>query len=508
MNKTKRKFSIRNKKGSRKRNDNMNTANSNKKHKLSKHIKRSVGGNNSLKMKSMNPENAKKIMLDARASALSIIKERTDADFNQQKSQWITPDKRVDLDMSVALSRPYDPSPFWGTLFTSDELTQIIDLLKSDTCGEIQRIIPAFEMNKMSEFPDPVEVTSNGTKVYNIDGFMHYVQNEADEAKLRSKYDIHLPEKRKTMCATMLIMGIITAKLQATGGDYKIISKGGVAVSLAVSGLTGNKTVVPINDIDFKIMSMNPSIRSEDLSTLANHIGELVVWLLTTGIGNGYSISILGSSTKSKQPRYKDIVKLSLKRPDGAFIPILDLDFGVIGDNTKFFDHTVNITGGTVIPISFAYQSVIHMLIEKLYYYSQYLTINDVLNDKNSIFILKENWAIARTSTYFGYITYDPIDNKFKHNEEQVVDLATSQYFIDKFKKSIIQLTTAIIQSSETLAEKEITQVFIKTLERLFLAHFMESEGSKDSGLFPKIPSGLVWQIVDSIYPRTEDTLV
>lgn len=503
MNKTKRKYSIRNKKNTRKRNNKMNTANSNKKHKSRKHIKRYVGGNDSLRMRSMNSANVKKIMLDARASALSIIKERTDAELNKQEDQLITADNRIELDMSVALTRPYDPSPFWGTLFMSDELTQIIELLKSDTCDEIQRMIPAFEMNKMSEFPDPIDVTPNGTKVYNIDGVMHYVQNDVDEAKLRSKYDIHLPEKRKTMCATMLIMGIITAKLQSTGGDYNIISKGGVAVSLAVSGLTGNKTVVPINDIDFKIMSMNPSVRSEDLSTLANHIGELVAWLLTAGIGNGYSISILGPSTKSKQPRYKDIVKLSLKRPDGVFMPILDLDFGVIEDSKKFFDHTVTITGGTVIPINFAYQSVIHMLIEKLYYYSQYLTINDVLNDKNSIFILKHNWAIARTSTHFGYITYDPTDNKFKHNEEQVVDVATSQYFIDKFKKSIIQLTTAIIQSSETLAEKEVTPVFIKTLERLFLAHFMESEGSKDSGLFPKIPSGLVWQIVDSIYPRT-----
>lgn len=504
MNKTKRKNSIRNKKNSRKRNNKMNTANSNKKHKSHKRIKRSIGGNDSLR--SMNPAKVQKqIMLDAKSSASALINKLTAAELNQQEDQRITADNRIKLDMSVALSRPYDPLLFWGTLFMPDELTQIINLLKSDTCDEIQGMIPAFEMNKMSEFPDPIDVTSNGTKVYEIDGVMHYVQNDADEAKLRSKYDndIHLLEKRKTMCATMLIMGIITAKLQATGDDYKIISKGGVAVSLAVSGLTGNKTVVPINDIDFKIMSMNPSVRSEDLATLANHVGELVAWLLTAGISNGYSISILDPSTKSKQPRYKDIVKLSLKRPDGVFMPILDLDFGVIEDSTKFFDHTVTITGGTVIPISFIYQSVIHMLAEKLYYYSKYLTINDVLNDQNSIFILKQNWAVTRTSTPFGYITYDPTDGKLKHNEEQVVDLATSQYFIDKFKKSIIQLTTAIIQSSETLAEKEETSAFIKTLERLFLAHFMESKGSRNSGLFPKIPSGLVWQIVDSIYPRT-----
>lgn len=520
MNKTKRKNSIRNKKNSRKRNNKMNTANSNKKHKSHKRIKRSIGGNDSLRMRSMNPAKVQKqIMLDAKSSASALINKLTAAELNQQEDQRITADNRIKLDMSVALSRPYDPLLFWGTLFMPDELTQIINLLKSDTCDEIQGMIPAFEMNKMSEFPDPIEVTSNGTKVYEIDGVMHYVQNDADEAKLRSKYDndIHLLEKKKTMCATMLIMGIITAKLQATGDDYKIISKGGVAVSLAVSGLTGNKTVVPINDIDFKIMSMNPSVRSEDLATLANHVGELVAWLLTAGISNGYSISILDPSTKSNQPGYKDIVKLSLKRPDGVFMPILDLDFGVIEDSTKFFDHTVAITGGTVLPISFAYQSVIHMLAEKLYYYSKYLTIKDVLDYKHdkikteSIFILKQNWAVTRTSTPFGYITYDPTDGtdgKFKHNEEQVVDLATSQYFIDKFKKSIIQLTTAIIQSSETLAEKKETSAFIKTLERLFLAHFMESEGSKDSGLFPKIPSGLVWQIVDSIYPRTVDTLV
>ena len=159
------------------------------------------------------------------------------------------------------------------------------------------------------------------------------------------------------------------------------------------------------------------------------------------------------------------------------------------------------------------------MLAEKLYYYSQYLTIKDVLDyehDKNkevSINILKQNSAIARTSTHFGYITFDPTDRtdrtdgKFKHNGEPI-DLARSEHFIAKFRKSIIQLTTAIIQSSKTLAEKEETSAFIKTLERLFLAHFMESEGSKYSGLFPKIPSGLVWQIVDSIYPRTKDTLV
>ena len=506
MNKTKRKNSIRNKKNTKKRTNKANTANRNKKHKSRKQIKRSVGGNDSLRMISMNPANVKKNMLDAKASASALINKLTAAESNRQEDQPITADNRIELNMSVALSRPYDPSPFWGTLFMPDELTQIIDLLKSDTCYEIQRMIPAFEMNKMSEFPDPSEETPNGTKVYNIDGVMHYVQNEVDEAKLRDKYDIHLPEKRKTMCATMLIMGIITAKLQATGDDYKIISKGGVAVSLAVSGLTGNKTVVPINDIDFKIMSMNPSVRSEDLATLANHVGELVAWLLSDGLSKGYSISILGPSTKSKQPRYKDIVKLSLKRPDGVFMPILDLDFGVIGDSAKFFVPPVNITGRTDIPISFIYQSDRRMLAEKLYYYSKYFVINKQLTGTDdSMRVLKLNYDVSKISTPFGYITYEPTDNKFKHNGEPI-DIATSKHFIDKFRKSIIQLTTAIIQSSETLAEKEEMSTFIKTLERLFLAHFMGSEGSKDSGLFPKIPSGLVWQIVDSIYPRTEDT--
>ena len=71
MNKTKRKYSIRKKKTSRKRNNKMNTANSNKKHKSRKHIKRSVGGNDSLRMKSMNPENVKKKYV--RCKSISII---------------------------------------------------------------------------------------------------------------------------------------------------------------------------------------------------------------------------------------------------------------------------------------------------------------------------------------------------------------------------------------------------------------------------------------------------
>jgi len=457
----------------------------------------------------------KKQMLDIKKTALSIIKTRAEAELSSQTSE--APRTNTADVNSLPLDSPvpdltndltnYDPHPFWGNLFTTDDLNKIIEILKTDdVCNKIKGIVPAFEINA-EELPEP-EKRADGVKVYNINNTTHFIQDDNQLAELKAKYNAHLPEKRKIMCAALMILGIISSKMQTTNQEYDVVAKGGVAVSFALTKLTGGNTRVPVNDLDFKLISAanatKPKGQSNQLFILAKHIGGLVAWLLKKVIGEGYSISILEPSTKPHQQGYMDIIKLSVRRPDGIFIPVLDLDFGNNATEINYFNKTFRIDPKPDnMPVSFIYQSDRQMLAEKLYYYAQYFDIKSELENNYGMGMLKANSNVAATVTPFGRITCEPSSNVVKHDGKPI-EVVTCDRFIKKFKKSIMQLTDAIIRSSPESSNK--SKPFLKTLERVLLIELIKDLVNKKQ--FPEIHIGLIALIVDSIYPRSQDTFL
>jgi hypothetical protein len=452
--------------------------------------------------------NDKQIINDANASALYIINELIGAESSQSnlpETQLIENNTPLLLDLTVAANlMEYNPFPFWNKLFTSEEFAQIQEHLRSDICGEIREIVPAFEIKELVAFPEPVKLDET-TAMYNIDNIFHFTRNPEEVAKLKAAHDVHLPERSKIMCAIMMILGIISSKMQDTRQEYGIVAKGGAAVSLALSRLTDKTILVPVNDLDFRIVSTTPYNQG---SILATHICALVSLLLRSVIGKGYSVSILDPSSKSQQMGYKDLVKLSMKRPDGVYIPILDLDFGNSVGTPDYFTHTFRIQGkiprDTGMQVSFTYQSDRQMLSEKLYYYVQYFLIKNELTNTDAIERLRLNPdSIIRTP--YGILKFEADINTvmLEHNGEKV-NVAMCDHFLEKFKKSIVLLTSAIIHSSQSNTDAR----FKKTLERVLLIKLVENDDNAVQLILKQSPRNKlksnVVAIVESVYPYSK----
>jgi hypothetical protein len=278
-----------------------------------------------------------------------------------------------------------------------------------------------------------------------------------------------------------------------------------------LSRLTDKTIRVPVNDLDFRIISNanQPMIPYNQGSILAAHICGLVSWLLRSVIGKGYSVSILDPSAKSQQMGYKEIVKLSVKRPDGVYTPILDLDFGNSVGTPDYFTHTFRIQGkiprDTGMPVSFIYQSDRQMLAEKLYYYVQYFLIKRELTNADVISRLWLNPnSIVRTR--YGNLKYEPSINTvmLEHNGEKV-NVAMCDHFLDKFKRSIVLLMSAIMQSSPS---SNPDARFKKTLERVLLIKLVENDDNAVQLILKQSPrnelKSNVVVIVESIYPYSK----
>lgn len=499
--------------------------------KLRKTLKTHKGGNTPYnpdiqRTKTKTADANRQILIDAKKAVLSITKERTEAELVESKWQEEPPmivDNNI-LPLSMNISdklTEYQPFPFWDKLFTSEELQQIVDMLKSEVCSEVKEIIPAFEIKALVKFPEPVEEMSDGVKVYNIDNIIHYTRNQEEVDRLKASYDVDLPAKSKIMCATLMILGIISSKMQTTNQEYTLVAKGGVAVSFALSNLTSGDIRVPINDLDFKIISTSvkqPVEQPNPAFVLAKHIGGLVAWLLKEVIRDGYSISTLVPSEKSQQTGYKDIVKLSVKRPDGKYIPILDLDFGNNVYEVNYFKSTFRIQDKipkeSGVQVSYIYQSDRQMLGEKIYYYTQYFILRKQLVDNDIVMRLRLNPdSIIRTP--YGILTYErSTDRVMIEYKGEIIDVAMCDRFLEKFKRSILLLVTAITQTNKTTIDLEQayvdsesnTAIFKNTLERLLVIQYMHDLVEQNSGF--KISHNIRTEIVDSIYSRVPGTIV
>lgn len=523
MNKTKRKNHRYHKKTIKRKNNKRNAEKIFKKLTSRKPTKKSTKGGNLT-------DNDKKDMIQARKNATDIIKElkykETMEKHNEASSQTQNNQDKLDMTVAVNTQPSYEPLQFWSPLFTTDELTNIIDILNKSSCENIQSMIPAFEVNMETKLPEP-EKHDDNTNIYKINGVSYYV-NKDNEEKFKINLAAPFKEKQKIMCATMLIMGILNDKLQSTQQNYKLITKGGVAVSLAVSRLTADTTKIPINDLDFKIMPTNHEEQRDTLFTMAKHISEFVKYILEKSIVSvNYTVSILDPSKSTNKTGYKDIVKLSIKHNSGILIPILDLDFTPVvcvvkqsqsqnvflfdlnrKCNTKYFDNTFVTQNTNLIPVTFIYQSVRQMLAEKLYYYMEYDFIYKSLTNPNSINHINLNCNdIMRIPTPFDNSITCELKQEGTSNIKkrdimyngQPINADTSLHFLEKFKKSVIQLTDTIIQTKSLSKE----DMYLKTLKRKFLIDFIANQPDLFDIQFNfDKKTQFINSIVDSIYSR------
>lgn len=413
----------------------------------------------------------------------------------------------------------YNPSTFWERLIPPLERERIVIQLNflvsssSDRrallCEEIQELIPAFE-NKEVELPRlTVELDGIG---YRFGDTVHYPRDDAARKTLETSLqrdDIaNLNERNKIMCATLLLLGIISSKLERAGSPLIIVAKGGLATALVVSQLQSLDTeTVPVGDLDFKVIQ-NPKFGKGKYNPLAGHnlsleICYLIRWFLKQTqtaskepsqiIGRGYDMSIL-DLTEKKRVGYNEFIKLSLKASNGRKLPVLDMDFGEYNKNRQYFEELSNISGsvpiggGAQMPVSFIFQNNERMLAEKLFYYQQYLFLKTQLEDdkftsyikshvelnlkriRDEVNINKKNKMISMASSMpiinynfkgIGILTYElPVpeggfsegevpEGEFKFNGERLTS-EICQWFLQKFKRSIHILTNALIPAGTT----------------------------------------------------------
>lgn len=430
----------------------------NKKNKIGKknnQTKRHRGGN---KDGPMHPDAPRQPSADERYVRLinrtveTIIKEQIDAEkIGTEWQKDVARDAANQLDMTVVVKSPYLPSEFWGNLFTPDEINNIITMLKQPSlCDEVIRFLPAFENKPLELIVSSVGVMRNGMMVFSDDK-----QKQTDD----------WTERCNMICSTLIILGIISSKMQTTNQDYTIISKGGLSVSLMLSQIIGHNIKVQINDLDFKIIpTANIQYIPEHAHNLAMHISTLVQQILTEVINKdkGYEMKLRAPATTAQTPAYRDLVKLSLKPRDSGYIPILDLDFGDNKTTNMFFNKLYRINGELPavadapirFPVSFVYQSDRLMLAEKLYYYSQYFFFQNWLMGIHSGKVklnIRHNQKIV---TPFGDIMYVPRSGEIIHNDTRIT-MEVCDYYLDKFWMSIALMTNAIVESRDLVTKEQ-----------------------------------------------------
>lgn len=428
----------------------------------------------------------------------TVISERIDAD--KVGSAWQTDvmhdeGNPLALNVNIAVPSPYVPAsyspfPFWDNLFTREDIQNIIDMLKRPLiCDAVVSLLPAFENKPLERIVSSTGVMRNGMMVFSDDK-----QKQTDDWN----------ERCNVICSTLIILGIISSKMQTTKQDYAIISKGGLSVALMLSQLTGNNIKVPVNDLDFKIIPTTTILYvPEHANNLAMHIGALVQHILAQVIrkDKGYEMKLLAPSSTVQSLVYKDLIKLSLKPRDSGYIPILDLDFGDFKKSSKYFDELFHIDSELPknadaplrFPVRFVHQSDLRMLAEKLYYYVQYFFIKEELNHKQ---------GKALRASPFGDMQYDHGTKSMIHNDARI-NAERCDDFLIKFKKSILLLTNAMIESSKletSEAFKELEsnpslkelldkdpeyETFRRTLERMIIETLFKQ--LSHDGFFPII---------------------
>ena len=454
-----------------------------------------------------------------------------------------------------------DKVPGPTNLFTVEETKNIVDLLKTHTCDDIKRIIPAFYREPVS-LPERVVVNKEKEEYsYTIGPDTYYTQgpDTIENAQGSANLLKNLNYTNYVLCAILIVVGIISARLQETNSDYIIVTKGGlsaalIASNLAASNLAGSNSQVTINDLDFKVIP-NP-YRTDSVTynrdaahliaeRICDNIKHLIDQVINTdkAINTDYALSKLDRFNASPSNQgCADIIKLSLSPRGGRFIPIVDMDFSYNEKSAQYFSHLFHTNDptndGMGWAIEFTYQSDMMFLTEKVHYLAKYLFVKMLLTDtlhntklpniaNIKKLIMKKN--IPPVQTVFGLMQYTPSEQtvqtvfgpvpytRLNQNETllnqtpknatvtidgEVIDIDKCDRFIEKFTKTIIIVVDALIQAymdlmPKTIATLEATDA-AKVSFTTTLARLILSDKQIGNGIQCEIQE----MVVDNIYPR------
>ena len=405
----------------------------------------------------------------------------------------------------------YNPRKPYVGLIPDAQLHGMVNWLKQSTelsiCAEVSKLIPAFQNTPdvPVKLPEPVAIMGNGAKQYII-GTESYFIKTAEEAtpiinKLQAESAAIRIERSRITCATLLLLGMISYRLQKSRNKFIIVAKGGLGVAIMSSNL------VSVGDLDFKVVK-NPFFRGEydpaEGLHLSLYICNLIGSVLQQIVGQGYSISVLDPTTRGRVSGYQNIVKVSLRGPNGELYPFLDMDFGDYEKNKHYFENMRMIPKSIPIggPVSLIFQNAGLMFTEKLYYYAQYLFLKDLLADTEYINNLKSARNKADISP-FGTITYESTINEgmpadvIKFNGEPITGAECAR-FLEKFKRSINLITDAIIAVNTVDKSALSLNALRRDVVDDFMLHIPELP--LQSGV-PKLVQ-LRLQILNSLYPE------
>ena len=439
---------------------------------------------------SKNSKGSKASPQDKMAKPHSIDADRENVDWAKRiideryaaKAAETTGQRALAPDATFAKMSQENPA-FWEKLLSPDDRKKIIDMLNDKPiCNAVMEMLPAFENKPHTDKPATkisvkgktyYEYENNGTKIYS--------ETEQKDVAETGYWD----ERNKMMCAALIILGIISSKLQTVGADYIIVAKGGAAVSFVVSKLMRGDMKVPVNDLDFKVIPNihrpNVKYNRQRAHIVANHTCDLVASILNHVVTESHSISKYDpvSAPSARQLGYTDLIKLSLKVNGRRYIQILDMDFGDNPISNKYFkkmfrtDIAMSALPG--MHMNFIYQNDVLMLADKLYYYAQYFFIKEELNNQLTINKFVTNpWHNTPRASPFGPITYIQPFERFPTgvmlHDGNPVTRESCDDFLSKFKRSIHFITDAIAQTHSNDARRTlITQLLERfSWERLF----------------------------------------
>jgi len=471
--------------------------------------------------------------------ATDMVARMLDARFEAEK------DDPYKATTSATLSKTeiiVDKAPVPTNLFTDEETENIVDLLKTHTCDDINRIIPAFYREPVS-LPERVVVNKEKEEYsYTIGPDTYYTQgpDTIENAQGSANLLKNLNYTNYVLCTILIVVGIISARLQETKSDYIIVTKGGLSAALIASRLAGSNSPVTINDLDFKVIP-NPyrtdgvTYNRDAAHLIAEQICDNIKHLIDQVITSDYALSKLDRfNALTSNQGYADIIKLSLSPRGGRFIPIVDMDFSDNETSAQYFSHLFHtndtINNGTDWAVGFTYQSDMMFLTEKFHYLAKYLFVEKLLTQTLDNTKLQNVAGIykgtrANLQTVFGVMQYTPLEKatRSKPNETvkkigsplkqtpkeatvtvdgEMINIYACKRFIEKFTKSIIIVVDALIQANmdlmpETIASLAPTDAlnvsFTTTLARLILS---------DKRIGNGIRCAIQETVVDNIYPR------
>ena len=245
-------------------------------------------------------------------------------------------------------------------------------------------------------------------------------------------------------CFITLFYGIILQKLYETRQEFLFIFKGGRAIQLSLNGIPDiGKYFSEDTDILIipnKYQGVTGIYDLEKMENLSEHIGYLVKWIFPQ------EMNVFISLPSNPKNTNKEITKL-LYNDNRLFVPLSDIGFGEINEDIRHFFDTLDFSPLFINQFEtialFITPTLDDMLAEKLFYYSKYLKMKDMIIKKEHI-----------------------MDQNYVNLTVQECD-----YILYKFKRSIIKLVEVILKRDYV----DVTDINEKDSSRIILRNILKN---------------------------------